>query len=91
MTTNPYASDRKVPWTNEQSAAYRSLPCNYCGAKPGEFCRTKGTGQGTVHDMRVAAYEGARIGWERGRQETLADVTQVVAALAIDETTVGVA
>ena len=91
MATNPYASDKKAPWTNEQSLAYRSLPCRFCGAKPGEFCTTAGLGTGTVHEARLAAYEGARIGWERGRQETLADVTQAVAALAVDETTVGVA
>lgn len=50
------------------------MPCSYCNVMIGSWCRTKsGERAKDCHRERIAALEGARIGWNMGHQDTYID------------------
>lgn len=47
-----------------------STPCDYCGARPGEQCKTATGGRASTHGGRTAALAAAyREGYEEGLRD----------------------
>jgi hypothetical protein len=70
--------------TPEQMLEWNPVECVYCGAKPGEFCRTAGGAivMGGDHQPRQAAEDAYRRGLDEGRVEGRRDaITSMKAVL----------